>query len=341
MIYDARLSLTLWRGILQMLKVAKLSVFLLFLGLCTGWTLVAAADETARTDLGWSNTTDLSLVVTAGNSDTETFGFNDRLRRRWQRGLFELKLDGTKSDTADDRYRQVAAGVEWLPGDQPAAGYDTFLVIPEKKPDVEKYSIETSYTRTITPKTYWNTGTRWDRDVDAGLINRYQGYFTFGNNWYDREDLKFNTGYGLSYTDREEETPDPEKDENFAGARLNLYYMNQFNERLSYENDWSFNLNLTDSSDYATDMTQSFSVTMTTHLSLKVSLQWLYNNEPALEDIDLVALDSVDLQPCTDDPTQDCFVTVGSGGAEIVLGEVQERKDSLDTVFRTSLSINF
>lgn len=311
------------------------------MGLCTGWSAVAAAEEADRTDLGWTNITDLSLVVTEGNSDTETFGFSDRLRRRWQRGLFELKLDGTKSDTADDRYRQVVPGIEWSPGEAPPPGVGTFLVDPPKEPDVEKYSIEPSYSRTITPKTYWNAGARWDRDVDAGLINRYATYFTFGNNWYDREGLKFNTGYGLSYTDREEETPDPEKDENFAGARLNLYYTNQFNERISYENDWSFNLNLSDSSDYATDMKQSFSVTMTNHLSLKVSLQWLYNNEPALEDIDLVAQVELVDPDGTPGSGDEFFRTIAEGGATVELGEVEERKDSLDTVFRTSLSINF
>jgi hypothetical protein len=35
------------------------------------------------------------------------------------------------------------------------------------------------------------------------------------------------------------------------------------------------------------------------------------------------------------------FETVDAGGAEIVIGEVGERKKQLDTVFRTSLSIKF
>ena len=65
------------------------------------------------------------------------------------------------------------------------------------------------------------------------------------------------------------------------------------------------------------------------------------SDETALEDIDLVAIVIVvdpDEIPGSGD---EFFETVDSGGAEIVIGEVGERKKPLDTVFRTSLSIKF
>lgn len=80
---------------------------------------------------------------------------------------------------------------------------------------------------------------------------------------------------------------------------------------------------------------------MSKHVSLKVSLQYLFNNEPALEDVDVIArvvLEDPDGTPGTGD---EFFRTVTSGGSEIVLSEGQVHKEQLDTVFRTALVIDF
>ena len=44
------------------------------------------------------------------------------------------------------------------------------------------------------------------------------------------------TSYGVSYTDREEEKPDPEKDRRFAGARFGWDYMERFNAGTTFDN---------------------------------------------------------------------------------------------------------
>ena len=162
-----------------------------------------------------------------------------------------------------------------------------------------------------------------------------------GHVWRDRADLNFHTSYGLSFTDREEETPDPEKDASFAGVRFNWGYLNKFGKVTTYENDFTANVNVTDASDYSLDMTNSIAVAMSDRLALKFSLQFLYNNEPALEDVDVIAravLRDPDGIPGSGD---EFFETVTEGGAKIELGEDQIRKKPLDTVVSTSLVINF
>jgi hypothetical protein len=293
--------------------------------------------------LGWGNTTDLSYVLTKGNSRAQTLGFDDRLTRRWKKGEFLLKLNAITSDTPDDNFRQIEAGLTWPVGATPPTGGNSTLVEPPLEGDVEKYWVEPNYSRKISKNLYWTTGASWNRDVDAGLINRYVGYATIGNNWWDKDEAVFRTTYGLSYTDREEDIPDPTKDATFTGGRLSAYFMKVFgkNKTMTYDNDWDFNANLSNFSDFSTNMLQSFAVKMTTHLSLKISLQWQYNNEPALEDIDLVANVIVVDPDGIPGSGDEFFETVDSGGAEIVLGEVGERKKQLDTVFRTSLSTKF
>ena len=72
-----------------------------------------------------------------------------------------------------------------------------------------------------------------------------------------------------------------------------------------------------------------------------VSLRWLYNSIPALEDVDIVArvqLLDPDGIPGNGD---EFFETVASGGFEVAVGEADVRKEKLDQIFKTTLVISF
>ena len=291
--------------------------------------------------LGWSNSTDLSLVVTAGNSAAQTWGFTDKLRHVWKDARFELEVNVVRSDTSDDRFFMVGPGLEFPVGGAPA-NPPTSLIKPDPTLDVANYLISGSYERNITPGFFWNTGGSWDRNDDAGILNRYIMHAGVGNKWVDTERRRFATSYGISYTDREEEKPDPEKDRRFAGARLGWDYMEQFNAGTTFDNKFATNVNLSDATDYSINTTSALTVAVVSHVSLKVSLQWLYENEPALEsDLDVIAFVEVINPDGIPGSGDERFRTLSSGGSKLVLGSADARKDKLDTVFRTALVIKF
>ena len=123
--------------------------------------------------------------------------------------------------------------------------------------------------------------------------------------------------------------------------RINTDYMQRFGSVTSVDGDVTMNLSLTDSSDYSINAAGAVGLAMSEHLSLRVSVQWLYENEPALEDLDVVAqvaLLDPDGVPGSGD---ELFETVAGGGVEIDLGTGQIRKDRLDTILRTALVISF
>jgi hypothetical protein len=320
------------------------SVIVMCLAACLGVGLEDAWAQDKPKEppkLGWSNSTDLSLVLAAGNSAAQTLGLADQLRRVWKDARFEFEVNVVRSDTTDDNFFLVAPGLEFPPGGAPA-GPPTSLIKPDPSLDIATYLIGGSYERNITPRFFWKTGASWDRNDDAGILNRYIVHAGVGNKWADSEGRRFATTYGISYTDREEETPDPEKDRRFPGARLGWDYMERLREGTTFDNKFAANVNLSDATDYSINTTAGLTVAVISHISLKVSLQWLYENEPALEtDLDVIAfveLVNPDGIPGSGDER---YRTLSSGGSKLVLGSADARKGKLDTIFRTALVIKF
>ena len=68
--------------------------------------------------LGWSNTSDLSLVVTGGNSDSQTLGFSDKLRYQWKAARVEFKVNVVRANTSDDRFFLVPPGLQFPVGER-------------------------------------------------------------------------------------------------------------------------------------------------------------------------------------------------------------------------------
>ena len=283
--------------------------------LAVGCLLVAPAatlaqDEAEKDEWGHSNVTDLSLVITDGNSSTETFGFKNRFRYNWDRARYTFRIDAVRSNTADDPIAVLREGSD--------TEYDVLTF--DKTLDVENYYVENRYDRSIAERLFWNVGLTWDRNKDAGILSRWIAFAGIGNIWWDRDDLKFNTTYGLSYTSREEEDGDPTKDDTFPGFRFNWEYLNQWGKVTTFESGWTFNYNFSNSTDWNSDMTNSIRVDINSRLALRVSLRWLYNNLPALQDIDLFFRDE-------------------NGNLIGLPTDVQEPKEKLDTIFSTSLVV--
>ena len=207
--------------------------------------------------------------------------------------------------------------------------------------EVENYLASGRYEMDVSERFFWNAGGSWDRNSDAGILNRYTAFAGVGNVWSDNDTVRFSTSYAASYTNRAEETADPGKDSRFAGARLGWSYRHRFGASTVYENELTANVNLTAASDYSFNMTHALSAALGTHLALRIGLQWLYEHEPAPEDVAVVARVEIVDPDGVPGSGDELFETVADGGAAVALGTSRIRKDRLDTVFRTALVISF
>lgn len=288
-------------------RIHRLAV-LLALGCAALAGTATAAQETAaeEKETGWKDTAELAYVLTDGNAESSTLGFKNTLSREWARSLFTLRAGGTRVETTT-LVDEFAVGT-----------VDDFSVvtIDEEQTTAENYFLDGRYDRKITEAFFWYAGAGWDRNRPSGIENRYTVGGGVGNIWLDGDDVKFRTSYGLTYTDQENVVDVPGSDDSFTGARLSSDYQNKFGKNTLYQNLLVMDANLEETSDWRGDMINSLAVSMTSHLALKVSLQWLYDNEPAFKSLTLAG---------------------GPDDGATVFVELEQ----LDTIFTTSLAINF
>jgi putative salt-induced outer membrane protein YdiY len=268
-------------------------------------TLPALAEDAPK-ETGWKDSAELSYVVTAGNAETSTFGFKNKLWRKWARTAFELNASGVRAESTT-----VTRTVD--PGPPPA-----IVETPSSDLKAEAYALNGRFDRTITEHLFWFAGAGWDRNRFAGIQNRYFGFGGVGNIWKDEERVKFRTDYGLTITRQDDVIDNPAVDDTFAGARFSADYMHKLGAATTFTSRLVLDENLNETSDWRADWTNAATVTMSTHLGLKVSLQWLYDHEPSLVAVD----DPGDLLP----PAGPTALTP---------------LDDLDTIFTTSLVITW
>jgi putative salt-induced outer membrane protein YdiY len=270
-----------------------------------------AQEEESR---NWSDTAEFSYVMTSGNSETKTLGFKNTTTWTWERSLFEIRLGGIRADSTTETFYAVGTEEEYSYGSRS---------VTDKT--AENYFFDARYERNVTDRFFWYGGVGWERNRFAGIDNRYVAQAGVGNIWFDEEDHKFKTNYALTYTDQEDVVELEDVDNSFIGARGSWEYMNKFGKNTTYENFFVLDLNLEEMSRYRWNMLNTLSVSMTDHLALKVGLRWLYEADPAYE---LVALYDV-APPLPPEPLPP------------VVEMVPRQLDKLDTIFTTSLVVNF
>ena len=283
-----------------------------FLTLFVGAAGLAAAETSARETerkTGWTDKAEFSYVLTSGNSQTTTFSLKNVTRRVRERRSFQLRLEGLRVRSEETE--------RWAVGN----GQDDFVLHDESETQTkaEKYVVSGRYDHRVTNKFFWFGGAGWDRNRIAGIENRYDAFGGVGHIVFDSAKTKLRTDYSATYTEQQDVIPDPSKQDRFAGLRFSLDYFRDFDGSATYGNETVIDESLRKRSDWRVDMTNSIAVSINQHLALKVSLQWLYDNEPALAEVPLYAPDDLQGDP---------------------IGAVAVPVDELDTIFRASMVVN-
>jgi putative salt-induced outer membrane protein YdiY len=295
-----------------MSRAERHAILLLAAGLMSvaGWNPAQAQDAPPADKASWSDVAEFGYVATAGNSETATLGFKNTLGRKWDRTSFELKTGGVRAQTTTTTRTAVGTGPS------------SFTVFETKDTalSAESYFLSGRVDRKVSEKVFWFAGGGWNRNRFAGIQNRYETAGGVGNLWVDRDRVKFRTDYALSYTKEDDVVRAPGVRDTFAGFRFSSKFERKLGANTTFGNELVLDENLNDTSDLRGNLTNSVAASMSRRLALKLTLQALYDHQPAFREIDLLA-------------------PPPPGGAKT--GTVLVELDTLDTIFTASLVVNF
>ena len=230
----------------------------------------------AEKKLGWQDKAELALVLTAGNSETSTFGFRNLLSRIWTDAELHFEVAGLRTETATITAMPVGTSA------------DDFVLREESESALtaENYLARAKYDRTLRPRLFvFGTG-GWDRNVFAGIENRYNAAGGVGNIWRDREDFRFRTDYGISVT---HQIPTVGSEVTFAGLRLSADLMRKLTASTTLTHLTIAEENLDDTDDFRLDSLTAVAVAMTDRLAIQLSLKFLFDNVPSFVEADLLS----------------------------------------------------
>jgi putative salt-induced outer membrane protein YdiY len=297
---QGRLVLKVWKNVTAGAAVLALAA-------ATAAVPARAEDKPEERKTGWFEKASFSYVATSGNSSTSTLGFSDTLKYLWPNAQLAIDASAVYAKSTNQQVAAVGSPSNFDVKDGPTTTTS------------EIYALGGKYSRNITDHFFWFAGLGWDRNVGAGIKNRYVGAAGVGNIWVDKDTMKWRTDYALSYTDQSNYVEPDGFDGTFSGVRVSSDFMMKWGANTTFVDTFFINESLSDSQNYYGDMVNSVAVAINKNFALKVALEWIYNNQPALKDIPLYA----------------------SSGSTTSIGTVSVEADKLDSVFTTSLVINF
>lgn len=235
----------------------------------------ARAQDTEK-KYGWFFTSELTSVVTAGNSESNTFGLLATLRRALESS--ELKVSGGAIRTESALKTRTATGT--------LADFQVFEnEIREKT--AESYYLRGRYSRDLTKLFGLFVGADWLRNPFAGTDSRLLLAAGAGNTWADSDRTRFKTGYSGTYTFEQDVVDNPFVSTNFAGVRVGYDYWRKLTASTELTSDFTLDWNLDNTDDVRVIFNVALPIAVSSKLAFKPSLNALWRNAPALTAVPL------------------------------------------------------
>lgn len=239
-------------------------------------TVLPVRAQQKKRQPGWKNSAEVSFLVTGGNARATTFGLKADSRRTWSHG--ELHLTGGAVRTQSTSISRAAVGT---PTD--------FLVreTTDSRVTAESYYLHLQLDRDLDGGTFLFTRLAWDRNTFAGFRARYVVAAGAGRRWVDGNQTGFRTDLGLTYTVQHDIVDDPKKPDSFFGLRLSTELRQQITGNSTLKTQIAVDGNGREAADYRADSNNSLTVALSQPLALKTSVEFMYDNQPALRQVPL------------------------------------------------------
>lgn len=233
-------------------------------------TNVAYAQESEEVK-NWSNTTDLGIASTTGNSENTNLAFANNYKRWWTRAEFWFDLAAIRNKVTN---RTVSN-----PGGS--------LVITESSAlTAEMYAAALGYRRDITGRLYWFVDGSWYRNTPAGIDDRFRVGAGIGYGIIESPKHDLRAEVGVAYTDESQVSGE---ELTFTGGRAMLDYTFRITDSATLDSNVLYFNDFDDSDNWQANWLTGLTMTMTKTVALKFGYAMIYDNQPASV---LIPLDS-------------------------------------------------
>jgi len=231
--------------------------------------------------LGWTAKAGLSYVGTGGNSEATSLGVKFNASYNWTRTYFTLLGSGVRADsTTIDRF---AVG--------PSASDFTPFETSDKKKTAENYLLDATLDHNLSSRLYWQAGGGFLRNTFAGVESRLAARAGVGYLFTEpgSKGPELKGALLATLTHQSEVVADPSTDDTFVGLRGIVDFVVPFGPgaKSTFTSRLALDENLQSTDDFRGTWWNSLSVSMTDRLALQVSLGVVYDNLPALSQVNL------------------------------------------------------
>lgn len=225
---------------------------------------------------GWYEQAELTLVLTAGNTQSSAFGLSNRLERLFPSSRLTFDAGGLRIETGTTE--RTAIGTP-----------DDFVVDEDTQTETtaENYFATLRYDRELSGRSYAYGSGGWVRNRFAGVDNRWTGAVGVGYRLVDSERTTWTADLGATLTS---EDPIVGETDSFAGLRLAWDLGHQLTETTRFTSVLVVDENLSETEDLRASFDNAIAVDISDILALKTGLKLLFDNLPSLEEIDLFAV---------------------------------------------------
>ena len=224
-------------------------------------------------DPGWYDQAEVSLVRTAGNTRSSTFGLKNRLERLFRDSRITLDAGGLRVETGTTELTAIG-----MP--------DDFVVVEQtdSRPTAENYFVALRYDRDLSTRSYAYASGGWVRNRFAGVGNRWTGAAGVGWKLIETEGTAFQADLAATATNEQPLVGDTEW---FAGLRFTWDLGHRLTETTRLSSLLVVDENLSETEDLRAEFDNSVAVDISGTLALKAGVKLLFDNLPAFQEVEL------------------------------------------------------
>jgi len=213
----------------------------------------------------WTNSADLSVVITTGNSKVTTFAVSDKFTYEWDRSRVLVEGSAVKTRTEE----------------RDLLNEDGVVRVQERsRSTAEEYVLSGRYRYRFYEGLFAFSSAGWQRNELAGIQNRYALALGFGYQLIEVEGTRLSAEVGADWT---REDPVGSGTDDFVGGQIRTTLERTLTQVAKLDSELELLENLENTDDLRANWLTAITASLSELFAIKLSYLVRFDNEPVVE----------------------------------------------------------